>query len=501
MTAHATVRFYDGRTVDTAGNYNGRFILTVPPIDSGDWVSGNGYTNELDLVVEDPDDPDYVWDIGVYTSTAGSISDATVRGGFTFDSDAPSLWDAGYAFRLLKADWNGSWGYTFPYGGIYDGAWAGPLATNVNTDIDAASDARWNEEVPPPPPPTIGWVAIGNAFSLGTAYSTNGVDWTGATSPFSSSGNPNKVKWNGEYLLAVGRTTDGTTMAQSFDGITWSAVPCPADGDGGNLYSMDWSPERGVWLIAGYDADSEYIQFSGVPGDWTVRDLIPFHYPDPGQCIAWGDGRWLAGSGMPSPYPFLAQSFDDGATWDLVETPLDTITGNKWANAISYDNGVWVIGGGIEDFIAHTLRNVFYSDDLSTWHVPDTPWNGDGSYETNSGNIPIWAATVGRWYVGAWLTGVSNVALISSADLEEWRSEGFGSVGSSATVREHDGHFCVAYHGGVSESYTAKFLYSDDGDTWIDAGLTSTGRGASDFAYRVPPTAGGWRVGLRFGVS
>lgn len=110
--------------------YPGRWIWTVEPFTIA--AGGDGDVQEFDLVIEDPADADYVFD--VYGGWDAPVDAATITGGFTFDSAAPTIFDWFGVWRVPKTTYNG-WGYTFPTGGAYDGAWDGPFEVDETLEL------------------------------------------------------------------------------------------------------------------------------------------------------------------------------------------------------------------------------------------------------------------------------------------------------------------------------------------------------------------------------
>jgi hypothetical protein len=299
MTAHASARFFDSFTVDGFGNYNGRFTLVVPPIDPGDWTSGDGFVNQLDLVIEDPDDSTYVWDISVWTSIAGSIPDSTVTAGFSFDSAAPTIWDGWGAFRVLKTSWNGPWGYTFPYGGIYDGGWSGPFDTHVITDLDLASDSDWNHEpfVPPPDPPDPPTITSPTVDQVITVEDEGAdsvtVTWT-----------PAGDHW--EARITAGSTV-GSTLVDSTSGAgtpTWTVdLPYVA----GN---------RWAWVRIKDDTTGLWSSWTSVPFHVAIAVDTPLDCYEQDVLADTPTGFWLPGMLASHVVPDLSgNSYDMTDTW------------------------------------------------------------------------------------------------------------------------------------------------------------------------------------------
>lgn len=112
------IRFYDGLD---GGAYTGRWTLQLDPFT---WPVGMGDDFiGLDLVVEDPTDPDYLYDAYIYSTIARAKE--LLTGGLWFDSDDPPAWadDDIAVSRYSKADWIGLYGLTFPEGTLWDPDW------------------------------------------------------------------------------------------------------------------------------------------------------------------------------------------------------------------------------------------------------------------------------------------------------------------------------------------------------------------------------------------
>lgn len=128
-----TVRLVDGAAgADTwpSGLYPGRWLWHVDPFTIA--AGGDGDVNEFDMVIEDPADPTYVFDI--YGGWDSPQPASIITGGFDFDSAAPTIFDWWGVWRVTKTTYEG-WGYTYPNGGAYDGTWAGPFAVDETLSL------------------------------------------------------------------------------------------------------------------------------------------------------------------------------------------------------------------------------------------------------------------------------------------------------------------------------------------------------------------------------
>jgi hypothetical protein len=105
------------------------------------------------------------------------------------------------------------------------------------------------------------FVAVGSGMNI-VATSMDGIYWRGTNTTLFSSGG-NDIKWNGHIWVAVG-TSSGSTIAYSFDSITWSYSPVSFQSSGLSLYY-----DGVIWTA--YGSDPSYnIATSSDGMNWTL---------------------------------------------------------------------------------------------------------------------------------------------------------------------------------------------------------------------------------------
>jgi hypothetical protein len=143
-------------------------------------------------------------------------------------SEKSIITTSGYAIAWNGSMWiavgSGTNSVTYSYDGIN---WFGLGLPFIGTGYCVA----WNGSI---------WIVGGGLGINNIIYSFNGINWYLATSPFSF--RCADVAWNGTKWIAVGQGTN--TMAESYDGITWSAItPSPFTTVGlGIAYSTNLVP-------------------------------------------------------------------------------------------------------------------------------------------------------------------------------------------------------------------------------------------------------------------
>jgi hypothetical protein len=139
--------------------------------------------------------------------------------------------------------------------------WAG--ATNSTTIFSTSGNGiAWNGDM---------WVAVGAGTSNTIAYSLDGQNWTGATNSidgsnsttiFSTSGN--NVAWNGLMWVAVGSGTNNT-IAYSIDGKEWTGGGKSIFSSSGN--GVTWYKAYSTWIAVG-NGTSNTIAYSSDGINW-----------------------------------------------------------------------------------------------------------------------------------------------------------------------------------------------------------------------------------------
>jgi hypothetical protein len=185
------------------------------------------------------------------------------------------------------------------------------------------------------------------------AYSVDGISWTEITNhPFS--GIKTIAYGDGKFVANDGNVW-GSGMAYSGDGITWTELP--------DSPSCNTIVYGGGKFVTGYSYSEDGISWTEVP-DSPIRSAII-------AAIAYGDGKFLAGSGIMGHSG--AYYSVDGISWtEITNSPF---TGG--INAIAYGDGKFVASGWeyLETLLNGTTlygRKAAYSRDGITWtELPD----------------------------------------------------------------------------------------------------------------------------------
>ncbi len=351
------------------------------------------------------------------------------------------------------------------------------ISNNVSFGVGGsggANDVAWNGSV---------WVAVGNGRSNNIAFSDDGgFTWSGVTGKSIFSVEGRSVKWNGKYFVAVGRGVKYTT-AYSYNGITWtgttlaSGAPvfsydisnsfqstAPSDISGGAI-SVMWDGSK--WIVTGTStaasSTTTYTMATSIDGiTWS-----PLIGPSPGtnpitnttsslfstyaHSVAWNGKRYVAtGCGAANT---LAWSID-GINWSaLGKNTFSTFgRGIAWGQS----SGKWVATGSGTNTLAYSTDGINWTGNGSLLFSPmprffaiggNSPnkyitsydgvnWIGSGlspnnySFYNVSGNAlaVLWTGTF--WLLGGVSDSTSGFrSLIYTYDTTNWYSvDGSGSI-------------------------------------------------------------------------
>jgi hypothetical protein len=225
-------------------------------------------------------------------------------------------------------------------------------------------------------------------------YSTDGINWTSG-SGYVGSGT------SVVYGLADDRfvATSGTSgLAYSYDGIAWN-----------NVSDSSQSQWRGITygngtFVAITESGQYQAAYSTDGANWTFVDSAPTNN---WYNVAYGDGRFVAVSNGDSTGGGASMySTDNGATWTQVTTVNDTYA---WY-ALAYGDGKFVAGAGNADVSNNSM-----------WSVDGTTWNG------NTSSAQFFNMTYGDGqFVSVTFSSVTNQVNISA--------DGTGVAGTSGVL-------------------------------------------------------------------
>ena len=238
--------------------------------------------------------------------------------------------------------------------------------------------------------PTLGlWAGVGSGtFSI--ASSTDGVNWTGRSTAFTTAGYG--VAWNGSYFVAVGQGTN--TIALSSNGTTWTAYASNASNYTSAGYGVVWSSNLSTWVATGQAA-------TGAAGGGTGFTTSP-------DGVTWTQ-RGSAGvdnTGLTVQYnPLLNQWLMGGA-------------GNH-SLATSSDGVLWQGRTGLAIFSTQ-VNGVIFSPQLGLWCAvgqgtntvatsqDGINWIARTATVNTTGNAITWSPQLGLFVMGG--SGTNQIA-------------------------------------------------------------------------------------------
>jgi len=198
------------------------------------------------------------------------------------------------------------------------------------------------------------FLAVGD-YGKKMAYSVDGISWTAVASPFSEDQMLVAIAYGDGKFVAAGTYYNDyyANVSYSTDGITWTAPVSP----GISISSYDMAYGGGRFVIG----RAPNMAYSTDGHTWTMASTDDFSsYPYLNlECIAYGNGRFVAGGNSGSAKGKIAYS-DNGETWMLVEDGI--IDTDNYVKDIAYGNGKFVKVGG----------TIAYSVDGLNWKATNT---------------------------------------------------------------------------------------------------------------------------------
>ena len=249
--------------------------------------------------------------------------------------------------------------------------------------------------------PTLGlWAGVGSGtFSI--ASSPDGVNWTGRSTAFTTTGHG--VAWNGSYFVAVGQGTN--TIAISSNGTTWTAYASNASNYTSAGYGIIWSSNLSSWVATGQansGAGGGGTGFTTSPDGvtWTQRGSTGCEIT--GYSVQWNpllNQFLMGGVGNHS----LATS-SDGVLWQG-RTGLSIFSTDVESVLYSPQLGIWcAVGQG--------TNTVATSQDGISWIARTSPVN-------SAGKALAWSQQLGIFVMGG--SGTNQIA--TSQDGINWTGQ------------------------------------------------------------------------------
>ena len=307
-------------------------------------------------------------------------------------------------------------------------------------------------------------VLAGNVTILpGTsiAYSYDGLTWaTSSTNLFSSTGVCNQVAWNGSIWLAVGADGVNGLIASSPDGITWRA-----DLSGGStpfslgrVYFVAWNGS--LWVACGSGSGGGGRIATSPDGKTWAAQTSPFSQNV--YAVA-ANGNMFVVAGKTSDNNQIAYSYD-GITWQKPNTSSIFGGGTSNARSVAWNGQLWVVGGRIE------AGNILIatSPDGKTW----TPRN------TSIGGLTVGLTQSVAWNGSLWMAvGTDNTDnlnpkgfVITSPDGIAWTNitaklGGTNPFSAIKTVSWNGARWFIG--GQITPPDTYSSFTSVDTNTWV----------------------------------
>jgi hypothetical protein len=244
----------------------------------------------------------------------------------------------------------------------------------------------------------IRWVAGGSDDEGSVlAYSFNGITWSAVdvSSIFSVVFG---IASNGTMWVAGGESAGvgGTTLAYSYDGITWEPSANGSSIINVRARAIAWNGTR--WVVGGTGTSTLAYSDNGIT--WISSSSYLF---DVVNAVAGNGTRWVVG-GQGTTGNRLGYSSDNGVTWQ--PSPSGNLRFNSVA-AVAWNGTMWVAGGeGTTNHLAYSTDGGISwqtASDVTTFltFVRAVAWNGTlwvaGGTGTTPGNRLIYSYDGINW--------------------------------------------------------------------------------------------------------
>ena len=270
----------------------------------------------------------------------------------------------------------------------------------------------------------------GNLSSTNIYSIDGGLTWLAGTSIFGTSPSSTIggycVAYNGKIWLAGGTNlaTPTVTLAYSFDGIVWTAVPNFTSNIMGNLPSgvcrgIAWSPTLNMWVAVGLGSGTPtngtfQLAYSYDGINWVGVSSVTFA-GNIGSCVIWGKDRFIAGGGNTTTGNKIYYS-TNGKTWTVATSVFNT-----GYNGIAYNGTMYVAVG------QNALNGVAYSYDGINWTLGAT-----AIFASNGATGAVaWSPPLNRWVAGG--NGATN-SIYYSTDGINWTGSTGGPVAGPVAI-------------------------------------------------------------------
>ena len=293
---------------------------------------------------------------------------------------------------------------------------------------------------------------IGASGETVIAFSKDGITWTPSTSAareFPESACLG-LSWNG-YIWVGGfaNTTNGYTMGNSADGITWGS-----NATGSSLFTISCNAianSESLWIAGGagstrlaysYDA----ISWAAVTDSSGLFDPSASNLINPGVCnaVAWNGSLWVAGSDCSNNR--LAYSTDGSANWFGSSSANAIFTTS--CNGVAWNGLLWIAVGSAagSSVAAYSYNGIDWTRITDTLVISGTRWLGIACNEST-------------WI----LCGAGTNPILFSYDGINWNDTS-GALPSTVTAVTWNGVIWVGTGTGSPNA-----IYSYNGSTWINS--------------------------------
>ena len=223
------------------------------------------------------------------------------------------------------------------------------------------------------------WVAVGTGGNT-IVNSSNGTNWTNASTNVFTSGSGSKVAYgkntagNGLWI-AVG----GNAIARSTNGTVWSVITQTILSSIRNItYGIDGTG-TGLWVAVGVGSSDSIASSSDGGVTWNGRGGKTNMFTDAGSDVFYANNLWIA---VGSSAKAILRS-TNGINWSNVTTPVLTSGASVRYGKDNLGTGLWVATGNDS---GGSSNNAFVSS------TDGNTWNANGGYSglfNNGGGISV----------------------------------------------------------------------------------------------------------------
>jgi hypothetical protein len=230
---------------------------------------------------------------------------------------------------------------------------------------------------------------------------------------------------SGTETWAVGDSIQGDrnqTLAEPWDGSTWTVVPTPGSTYGSSLAAVDGASSADVWAVGVFSDIGALIEhWNG--SAWRVANAPPTGiggYLYGVRALSTGD-VWAVGGYFPvSPYVEQALlEHWDGSVWSIVPAPLVADRESLlYSVSAATPTDIWAVGSSFTD-VGGSSETLTEHWDGASWTVVASPNSGTQG-DTLFGVAAISSTQV--WAGGHYFDGTEEHAEALAWDGTNWRS-------------------------------------------------------------------------------